>query len=158
MDQGEAPQAPFKARIGWIKKLVIIAFWVIVGLLAYEMIGGRMSSDELGYEVKASMQESFRSNPELSRYSLSITDLTVVKVEGNQYRGLASVSHEGEIHKLPVEITYDGDSFMWNTDGSNFGFLAELERQRQHEELDKQLDAVSKQIEDGMRSYRERYE
>jgi len=104
------------------------------------------------------MQESFRSDPELAKYNLSITDLTVVNLKGNQYEGLANVSYDGENHPLSVKIAYDGESFVWNVDAISFNFLAEVVLQQQYQELDEQIDAVSKQIEDGMRSYRERNE
>ncbi|WP_313009696.1 zinc ribbon domain-containing protein [Stutzerimonas nitrititolerans] len=156
--QDDKPLAATKTQIGWVKKVLIVAFWVIVGLLAYEMFGGRMSNKELSTRVKASMQESFRSDPELAKYNLSITDLTVVNLKGNQYEGLANVSYDGESHPLSVKIAYDGESFVWNVDAISFNFLAEVVLQQQYQELDEQIDAVSKQIEDGMRSYRERNE
>jgi hypothetical protein len=93
-------------------------------LLALALAGCKMSNEALGREVMASMQETYDSDPKLSKYGLKYTDISVVQVQGNQYQGIATVTHEGEEHSVSVDIIYDGDTFIWSVQDGEFAFLA----------------------------------
>lgn len=134
---------------------------VVIVLLGYLVAGCKMSNEELGREVRGALQEHFRMDPKLSKYSLDVADLTVINVNGNQYQGIATVIHGGEQHMLPVAITYDGENFIWSLKGESFGFLAQQIFQDSYEETYKAFDEVYekalKQHEEGIRSYQQRY-
>ncbi|MER1947620.1 hypothetical protein [Stutzerimonas stutzeri] len=132
---------PSKGRIGPLKKLAVIVFWVIVGLLAYSLIT-KVSTDELSARVLTSMQETIDTDPDYSSYGLQFTELTVVKVQGNQYRGFATVFHEGKEHSVPVDITYDGEALMWNIEQGGLAFLAPAMFEESFKDVYKQFNDV----------------
>jgi len=98
----------------------------------------------------ASMQETFDTDADYSKYGLRVTDITVMKVQGNQYQGLATITYEGKEHPLSVDITYDGETFMWRVEGGGFGFLAPALFKDSFQDAYK---VVTEQFNEAMRSF-----
>lgn len=78
------------------------------------------STEDIAKEIKPMIQEEFDHNKGFKEYTLKVLDLTVIKVQGNSYKGLAKVEHDGDIHNLTVNITYDGSNYMWEIPANEF--------------------------------------
>ncbi|MBM3804973.1 MAG: hypothetical protein FJW26_22055 [Acidimicrobiia bacterium] len=73
--------------------------------------GGKPSTEELAKEVQSHIEEKWASEPELA--TARITSFKLVHKGGQQYRGLLEATKDGESVTLGVDVTYDGESFMW---------------------------------------------
>lgn len=86
-----------------------------------------LSTEQIGANVKVSMQEKFDSDAQFKEWGLSVTNVTAVKQGENRYQGLATVIHKGETHEIPVEITADGTNVIWQVQPGAFMFVAQKE-------------------------------
>lgn len=77
------------------------------------------STEDIAKEIEPLIQEEF-NNKDFKEYHLKVLDLTVMKVQGNSYKGLAKVEHDGDIHHLTINITYDGSNYMWEIPANEF--------------------------------------
>lgn len=86
--------------------------------------------EDIGADVRTSMQEKFNSDEEFKAYGLTVSSVIVVKQGENSYRGLAKILHQGTTHDVPVEVTADGSNVMWQVQPGGFAFLAQAELER----------------------------
>jgi hypothetical protein len=73
-----------------------------------------MSTEDLAKEVLADIEANW---DETGIEGVRIDDFTLVKKSKNEYRGILEVSGDGESLSLTVNVTVDGDSFMWEIEG-----------------------------------------
>ncbi len=83
---------------------------VLVGMLVAGC-GGGVSTEALAKEVRTDIEKKWASEPALA--SAKITSFTLVHKGGKQYRGLLEATQDGESETLGVDVTYDGENFMW---------------------------------------------
>jgi hypothetical protein len=72
---------------------------------------GSASSEDLAKEVRAEIIKKFASDPETA--GIKVGELALVHRGGNDYRGILEVTAEGESEQLSVEVTYDGETILW---------------------------------------------
>ena len=106
-----------------------------------------VSTDEMEKDIKAQMQKEFNSNSDFSEYHLKVVDLTVVKQNGNQYRGLSKIKYNGKIYKVSVEILMDGNKYMWEIPPENFSFIQKAAIDKYQKELEQTLVEAQKELE-----------
>ena len=89
-----------------------------------------MSTEELQKEVKSSIIETLKEDPEYE--GVEVIDLSLIHKEGNEYVGILSVlepnsfaeawntllqvdalNEEGIENKYDIKVIYDGSSFIW---------------------------------------------
>ena len=89
-----------------------------------------MSTEELQKEVKSSIIETLKEDPEYE--GVEVIDLSLIHKDGNEYVGILSVlepnsfaeawntllqvdalNEEGIENKYDVKVIYDGSSFIW---------------------------------------------
>ena len=70
-----------------------------------------LSTEELAKEVQANIEEKWVSEAEWE--TVVIHSFTLVHKGEQQYRGILEASQNGETVTLGVDVTYDGESFMW---------------------------------------------
>jgi len=99
-------------------------------VLAFMMAGCGLSKEQIGETVKSSMQEKFNSDPQFKKWRLTVTDVQVLSKGGNQYQGIAKITHEGTSHDVPVEITVDGNNVMWQVAPGGFAFIFQKEMEK----------------------------
>lgn len=85
------------------------------------------SNQDVEELVTASMQKTLSTNPEYSKYRMSVQRVVVIHEEGNRYQGMADIVHEGKTHNVALEITSDGDNVIWKAGQGAFLFLAQHE-------------------------------
>ena len=77
----------------------------------------------VGGAVKTSMQRQFDTDGRFAPYHLQVEKVDVVKQTGNQYEGLAVIrSAKGIDHNVEVQVTADGENFIWKTAPGSFAF------------------------------------
>lgn len=109
--------------------LGIVAFYVAdqyIGILPkgwYSNLGLGISKDKIGETVKLTMQEKFNSDPQFSKFHLTVTQVQVLSKGGSQYQGIAKVTYEGRPNDVLVEITVDGKNVLWQAPPGAFAFL-----------------------------------
>lgn len=69
------------------------------------------STEELASKVRADIEQKWASQPELT--SARIKSFSLVHKGGQQYRGLLEADQDGESVTVAVDVTYDGNTFMW---------------------------------------------
>lgn len=101
---------------------------IFLTLLVCLSLGGcRMNNEDLAAEVLRSMKVAFVENQKFIEHSLTVDDLTVVNVKDNQYQGIATIEHLSKKHRVRVDITYDGTTYVWEIEGEDLAFIAESE-------------------------------
>ena len=89
-----------------------------------------MSTEELQKEVKSSIIETLKEDPEYE--GVEVIDLSLIHKEGNEYVGILDVlepntfaeawntllqvdalNEEGIENKYDIKVIYDGSSFIW---------------------------------------------
>ena len=89
-----------------------------------------MSTEELQKEVKSSIIETLKEDPEYE--GIEVIDLSLIHKEGNEYVGILDVlepntfaeawntllqvdalNEEGIKNKYDIKVIYDGSSFIW---------------------------------------------
>lgn len=110
-------------------KAPLIAIAVTIAVLA---IGGAVywffftdDTDDVAANVKGNMQSYFNSNPEVSKYNITVKDVALVEASGNEYNGIATLrtARGGEDHKVPITVTWDGKNGIWQTERGSMMFL-----------------------------------
>jgi hypothetical protein len=95
-----------------MEKKYLFAFVGILFVLL--LIGCGMSTEDLAKQVKNDIESNWA---ELGIDGVTIDDFTLVKKSDNEYRGILKISADGETESLTVNVTVDGDSFMWEIEG-----------------------------------------
>jgi capsular polysaccharide biosynthesis protein len=81
-----------------------------------------MSDNEVAERTKTSMQQMFDIVSELREAQLTVTNVQVLKRDGNRYQGMANVIHDGTTHDVPVDMRVDGSNVFWKTEPGAFMF------------------------------------
>lgn len=93
--------------------LGVLGVWVL--LTGFLVFGSpKVGIDELRTEVQANIAQTFAKDPQYS--NVRVEDFQLVHKSGNQYEGLLKVSQSGESAELAVNVTYDGERFMWQVE------------------------------------------
>lgn len=94
----------------------------LLALVAF-FAGCGPSTQDIAKVVKTSMQEKFDSDPEFSKWHLTVSSVDVVRQSGNTYQGLAHVTYKGATHDVGVDITADGSNVIWKAPPGSFLFV-----------------------------------
>ncbi|MDM1763892.1 MULTISPECIES: hypothetical protein [unclassified Acinetobacter] len=107
-----------------------------------------VSTDQIAQDVKTQIQNEFDTRAQFKDYHFKVLNLTVVKQEGNQYKGLAEVEYEGQTHRIAVNILMDGERYIWEIPAENFNFVRNIELEKYQKELDAKLQSIQLEAED----------
>ena len=87
-----------------------------------------------------------------SEYNLKVEDVVVEHKEANNYRGIASISYDGNIHEVKLEIVDDEDTVMWEVPPGSFLFLAQEEIKKASKKLKEEMQKAVKKVEEEMQN------
>jgi len=102
------------------KKLFVIIGVMLVLLL---LVGCGKSNNRIAKTVKASLQRNLYEDPQYSNLNLTVTDLTVVKLNKQNYTGIAKVKYGEVEHDVPLTITVDGTNITWDFEPGAMSFV-----------------------------------
>ncbi|WP_293001559.1 hypothetical protein [Mycobacterium sp.] len=111
-----------------LEKILLSIGVVAVGVAGWHFYEQRQDSSreaDISTEVKESMQQTFRSDPNFSKYQLTVSKVDVMHKSGNDYEGLATVHSPKPVdHQVAIHVTAEGDKMMWQSDPGAFVWAA----------------------------------
>lgn len=128
---------------------------ILVLFLSFSLVGCSKeinlfftSPDDIAKELKPKIHQHLNEDGNFKAYHLKVLDLTVMKVQGNSYKGMAKVEHEGDIHNLTVNIVYDGENYMWEIPAGEFLPITTKSARQELQNLSTQLETWSNTVEE----------
>lgn len=117
----ETGAAPSKRRLpAAIAVLVLIV--AATGVAVWWLSRGPSDAD-IATQLKASVQHELATG-QMSEYRLQVADVSVIRVVGNQYKGIADIrTTRGALHQVALDVTADGDRVFWQTSPGAFFFV-----------------------------------
>ena len=88
-------------------KINLLVF--IVCLSLFNGCSGRLSTEDLAEQVQINMEETYEKNG----LDINITSFLLTHKGENEYVGVMTTSEEYGEFTYTVEVTYDGEAFMW---------------------------------------------
>ncbi len=75
-------------------------------------------------ETKKAVQRYLDDDPATGALKLTVTQVLVIHVDGNEYRGMATVrTYKGTTRDAPVSIIVDGDNYIWESDKEGYQWV-----------------------------------
>jgi hypothetical protein len=98
---------------------------VLVGmvLLVLLLTGCGTSKKQLEQQVTSSFQEKMNTDPAYNGYGLTVHSVTLVSSGGNNYDGIANLLYKSRAYDVPITVTSDGKTLIWQTKPGAFLFL-----------------------------------
>jgi hypothetical protein len=105
--------------------------FLLSAIILMAVCGCQPNVNDIGQQVSTLLQQKINEDPTLSRYGLVVSNVVVIREEGNKYKGVADVMMNGEKHEVSLSILADGNSVMYEADPGSFIFVSE-QPQRQN--------------------------
>lgn len=104
------------------RSLTVLVGIVLVALL---LVGCGTSKKQLEQQVMDSFQEKMNTDPAYSRNGYGLTVLSVMLVSSgkNTYNGMVKAEYKSHDYDIPITVTSDGKTMMWQTQPGAFLFL-----------------------------------
>ena len=96
---------------------------LLTAAVALAVSGCGLSKEQIGKTVQTAMQTTFDTDPQFSKWQMTVTRVQVLRQGDNQFQGIATISHKGTSHNVPVAITVDGNNVAWKTEPGAFLFV-----------------------------------
>lgn len=119
--QASTNNDPNTFRLLKLLAMLFLAAAVVAGVVLYNSNFGassnpisgllRLSTPELQDKVTESIKETWAKKPESENYR--IRGFSLIHKAGNQYDGLLEAEVDGSTLEFAVDVTYDGQTFMW---------------------------------------------
>ncbi len=140
-----------KLAFGGEMRSLLLALFIVFAVGCNYFI----STEQIAKDVKEQIQQEFDTQSQFKDYHFKINNLTVIKQQGNQYKGLAEVLYEGQVHRIAVNILMDGEKYIWEIPAENFNFVRNIELEKYQKELDDRLNSIQLEAEDHLSYSRE---
>ncbi|MEY5130583.1 MAG: hypothetical protein RL734_650 [Bacteroidota bacterium] len=72
-----------------------------------------VSKDDLTSQVRNDLNVELQKRASDAGVSLTINSFGLVHKGGKEYSGILQTTEDGEEHNYQVDVTVDGDSYMW---------------------------------------------
>ena len=92
-----------------MKKLL---YYLIIAILIISCNEG-VSKEALASKVKNDMNVELQKRASESGISLSITSFILLHKSGKEYSGILRTTEGGQEYTYQVDVTVDGDAYMW---------------------------------------------
>ncbi len=89
-----------------------IIFTLIISIYLIGCNGG-VSKGQLASKVRSDINVELQKRASSMGISLSISSFDLIHKGGKEYSGILKTTEEGEEHTYQVDVTVDGDSYMW---------------------------------------------
>jgi hypothetical protein len=94
-----------------MSRRVLVGVLLLVLIVVLAGCDPKVNIENLTGQVKASILNEYGKTHE----SVEILDLTLLHEDGKVYRGVLVFEVDGIEQSLPIRVTCDGESFMWET-------------------------------------------
>lgn len=119
-------------------------------LLTLSLSACSPSPDDINDTVKESLQETLRTDSDFAKYNLQVGNIDLIKVSDSQYKALAEVYMDDELHTVPLDVYAEGDMFeynaIWEAQPGAFLFVAEKEIDAALEEFNVEMDNIQNEL------------
>jgi hypothetical protein len=105
---------------GWTFPLAVgaLSLSLYVGMIfGLATVSSRPTPEALAKEVTPMIVRELQKKPELQ--GIAIQDLTLVHKGGNTYAGFLDATLNGATERIPLEVTHDGKSILWQLKPAN---------------------------------------
>lgn len=113
-------------------------------ILAFNLTACSPSPDDINDTIKESLQETLRTDADFAQYNLQVGNIDLIKVSDSQYKALAEVYLDDELHTVPLDVYAEGDMFeynaIWEAQPGAFLFVAEKEIDAAIDEFNVEMD------------------
>jgi acetylglutamate kinase len=92
-----------------MKKYIIL----IIILISLNACRNGVSKNELESRVKSDINLEFSKRATEANKSYTINSFVLVHKGGNEYNGILQTTEDGEEFTYEVNVTTDGDSYLW---------------------------------------------
>ena len=87
--------------------------FVLLAITLMCSCNGGTSKDQLAEKVKADIKMEFTKRSSGTGISFSINSLDLIQKGDNEYSGILKTTEAGQEFTYQVDVTVDGDSYMW---------------------------------------------
>ncbi|MFZ4535841.1 hypothetical protein [Propionivibrio sp.] len=91
--------------------------------IATALIGCSPTPQTVGEMAKKSIQDVLRVDPRFKDTGVEVVQVQLTEEGERQYKGIASIKHNGVMHDVPVNVVLDGLSIKWSTAPNAFSFI-----------------------------------
>lgn len=120
-------------------------------LLTLSLSACSPSPDDINDTVKESLQETLSTDTDFANHNLRVGNIDLIKVNDSQYKALAEVYLDDELHTVPLDVYAEGDMFeynaIWEAQPGAFLFVAEKEIDAAIEEFNVEMDNLQSEFE-----------
>ena len=102
-------------------RLIFIAIFIF-GIFAFSGCKN-VSVSEMKSGIQKSIQKDLDDDADLMKYKMKVTSVYLIKKNSNSYEGFATVAIRGKEEKLSIEVTTEGEDYMYQSKPLAFGFL-----------------------------------
>lgn len=107
-------------QLGKMKVLVNV---ISVLALAVALIGCSPTPETVGEMARTSIQDVLKVDPRFKDTGVEVVRVQLALDGDKQYKGIASIRHNGVVHEIPVTVLVDGLSIKWSTAADAFSFI-----------------------------------
>jgi PBP1b-binding outer membrane lipoprotein LpoB len=91
--------------------------------LALALIGCSPTPETVGEMARTSIQDVLKVDPRFKGTGVEVVRVQLAVDGDQQYKGIASIRHNGVVHEIPVNVLVDGLSIKWSTAPDAFSFI-----------------------------------
>ena len=102
-----------KSMEGVIWGVGIVLALAVVASIVYLASGHKLTTKDLEAQVRQSIQDKFSKDHDTS--GIQIKSFSLVHESGSKYKGVLEIQSEQQNLTEDVEVTYDGNGFIWKT-------------------------------------------
>lgn len=85
-----------------------------------------ISKDNIAETVKVSLQQKLTEQAMFKGHGLNVKSINVIHKNGNEYKGLATVTKGSKKAQIILDITVDGEQVMWQIPAGGMAPLVKL--------------------------------
>lgn len=117
---------------------VLAGVLIALGIGAFFVFGSHLSEKDISTQVAAMMQKKI-DDSDMKEFNISVGKVSVIHDDGNKYQGIATVTMDEKTHDIAVKILVDGNNIMYETDTSQFAFVAQAAMKKAMADLTKTM-------------------
>jgi hypothetical protein len=86
-----------------------------------------LTKETIQQGIKRDFQEKMDTDENYKKYGMKVQKVALVKSGTYSYDGFVTVLLDNETRDVPISVTTDGSSYMWETKPLAFAFLVQYE-------------------------------
>jgi hypothetical protein len=96
---------------------------VSVLALVWTFSGCSPTPETVGEMARTSIQDVLKVDPRFKGTGVEVVRVQLAEDGDKQYKGIASIRHNGVVYEVPVNVQLDGLNIQWSTAPDAFSFI-----------------------------------